>query len=98
MGSATSVAASPRLIALGASLGLREAFFLTADFFFAAMFVPVVAKNDARGASIREIRPRQVDEHDEPAAESNQKEDVEQQPETPREDPRESQPRQLRHG
>src|ERR1043165_4293362 len=96
MGSATSVAASPRLTALGASLGLRLVF-LAADFFFAAMSVPDITQNDARRARVREIRPGPVDEHDEPAAKSDQEKDVEQQPEPPRKDPGEPQVRKLRH-
>src|SRR6187397_2097991 len=98
MASATSVAARPRLIALGASLGLRFEF-LTTDFFFAAMSVPVeVPEDDACRARVGEIGPGPVDEHDEPAAESDQKEYVEQQPEPPGEDPGEPQVRQLRDG
>src|ERR1043165_1861961 len=94
MGSATSVAASPRLTALGASLGLRLVF-LAADFFFAAMSVPDVAQNDARRARVREIRPGPVDEHDESAAKSDQEKNVEQQPEPPGKDPGEPEVRQL---
>src|SRR5690242_11598910 len=98
MASATSAAARPRRVALGASLGLRFDF-LAAGFFFAAMFVPVeIPEDDARRARIGEIRPGPVDEHDEPAAEADQKEYVEQQPEPPCKDPREPQVRQLRHG
>src|SRR3954471_1129146 len=99
MGSATSEAASPRLMAFGASPGARFRFrLLAADFFFAAMFVPVVEQNDARGARVREIGPGPVDEHDEPAAESDQEIDVQQQPEPPGEDAGELQSRQLGHG
>src|SRR6478672_6874896 len=98
MPSATSAAASPRLTALGTSLGLRGDF-LAADFFLAAMFVLVeVPEDDARRPRVGEIGPGPVDEDDEPAAESDQKEDVEQQPEPPGKDPGETQIRQLRHG
>src|SRR5262245_7751496 len=99
MARATSVAARPRLIALGASLGLRV-FFLAGDFFFAAMVdTPVeISEDDARRARVGEIGPAPVDEHDEPAAKADQEENVEREPEPPRDDAGQTQVRQLCHG
>src|SRR5688572_19634430 len=101
MANATSAAARPRLIALGASFGVRlfDAF-LGAAFFFAAMGVSFVghAEDDARAALVGEIGPGPVDEHDEAAAESDQEIYMQQQPEPPGEKARELQVRQLCDG
>src|SRR6185295_17576990 len=101
MASATSVAARPRLVAFGASFGARLLLpFLGPAFFFAAMVASLlfVAEDDARAALVGEIGPGPVDEHDEPAAESDQEVDVQGQPEPPRQDSGQAQARQLRHG
>src|SRR5678809_756191 len=101
MGNATSVAARPRFVAFGASFGARLLLpFLGAAFFFAAMVASLVfgAENDARATLVGEIGPGPVDEHDEPAAESDQEVDVQQQPEPPRDDAGELEIRQLRDG
>src|SRR5882672_2680554 len=96
-GRATSEAASPRFTAFGASLIARLPFALA--FFLTAIVVSCVcvAEDDARSARVGEIGPGPVDEHDEPAAKSNQEINMEQQPEPPRHDAREAHLRQLRH-
>src|SRR3954468_3126844 len=101
MPNATSVAARPRLTALGASFGARLPFvFLGAAFFLAAMVVLLAfgTENDARPARVREIGPGPVDEHDEPAAELDQEVDVQHQPEPPGKNSGEPQGRQLHDG
>src|SRR5687768_12279840 len=91
MGSATSVAARPRFTAFGASFTPRLDFPLAlplargAAFFRVAMISALRfgADDDAGAAAVGEIRPRPVDEHDEPAAEPDQEIDVEDEPEPP---------------
>src|SRR5689334_15147575 len=99
MGSATSMADSPRFTSAGASFA-RLLDFLAGAFFLAAMRVLLrfQAEDDARSTAIGEIGPGPVYEHDEPAAEADQEKDVQQQPEPPGDDAREFDVRELRHG
>src|SRR5688572_13142857 len=73
MGSATSRAERPRFTSAGASFA-RLPGFLAAAFFLAAMGVLLRfdAEDDARCPAVGEIGPGPVDEHDEPAAETDQ--------------------------
>src|ERR1700741_3329387 len=103
MGSATSVADSPRLTAFGASFDFFELFLPGlfpaggALLFLAAMVVTsaFVAEDDAGSACVREIGPRPVDEQDEPVAKPDEEEYVDEQPEPPRRRSREPELRQL---
>src|SRR4051812_28119475 len=102
MGSATSAADKPRFTAPGASFTRREAFCLpfAAVFFFAAMVDPstFIAEDDARATRVREISPGPVDEHDDPVAEADEEEHVDEEPEPPRDGARKTELRELHDG